>query len=232
MTEFTADVRAGGDVVWTGAAYEGDGRAYGPITEMLGSYVLVADPAVLVGQLGAGAGLVARIAPVVRDVLPDVTDPAPVPPEVEQDRTVDAVVEFVASVVSSTPLVIVVDDAHWADAATVRLVRTLARRGWKALLLVAIRVRGIQVGSDHPLSALDREACVRRVPLVGPGPTSVASLITELTADAAPRKFVEALTVETNGNPFFVREVVRHLLDEDAPAGRWALTTDPAARHS
>jgi hypothetical protein len=52
-----------------------------------------------------------------------VSDPASVPLEAEQDRTIDAVVEFVASVASLAPLMMVVDDAHWADAATVRLLR-------------------------------------------------------------------------------------------------------------
>jgi class 3 adenylate cyclase len=227
LAEFAAGVRAAGGMVWQGAAHEGEGRAYGPVAEFVDGYIRSADPGPLRAELGAGAGLVARVVPSVRAVLPDVPEPMPVPPEVEQDRTVDAVVQFIMTAASSTPLVIVVDDAQWADAATVGLLRTVARRAAQIALLLVIALRHLEAGSGHPLTAVARETRVRRLPLSGLPSESVAALIAELADGEVPPAFVAALTAETNGNPFFVREVVQHLLAEDAVGvdGRWALAS-------
>jgi hypothetical protein len=84
--------------------------------------------------------------------------------------------------------------------------------------------RDLEPGGGHPLTGLARETRVRRLPLSGLKSESVAAVIAELADDDVPPEFVAALTAETNGNPFFVREVVQHLLDEGVvgDGGRWA----------
>jgi class 3 adenylate cyclase len=153
LEEVAARVAMSGGVVWWGAAYEGEVRAYGPITEMVDAYVRVTDPDVLARQLGSGAGLVARLAPAVRDRL-DVADPVALPPEAERERTVDAVVEFVAAVAATTPLLMVVDDAHWADTSTIGLLRTIVRRAGRLPVLVLVAYRDVELDRRHPLAAV------------------------------------------------------------------------------
>ena len=235
VEEAAARVAASGGVVWWGAAYEGEGRAYGPVTEMVDGYLRAADPAALSGQLGAGAGLVARVAPAVRDVVIDVVDPVPLPAEVERERTVDAVVEFAAAVASAAPLLVVVDDAHWADASTVGLLRTMVRRAARLPVLVVVAYREVDLDRRHPLADVlagwRREASVRRLALVGLDEAAVSELLAALAEhDDILTRSVAAITTETGGNPFFLREVILHLVEagrirrED---GRWV--ADPVA---
>ena len=228
LHEFAAKVRAGGGLVWWGAAYEGEGRAYGPVTEMLEEHVRVTPAGALAGQLGPGAGLVARVAPSVREALGDVDEPVVVSPEVERDRMVDALAEFAVGVATGVPLVIVVDDAHWADAATVGWVRHLVRRAAQLAVLVVVAYREVDLDRRHPLAdvlpAWRRDPWVRRIGLTGLDREAVGGLLTGLALDDVPAEFVNAITRETGGTPFFIREVILHLVEEGRVRrqdGRW-----------
>jgi hypothetical protein len=217
-------VATSGGAVWWGAAYEGEVRAYGPITEMVDAYVQVTDPDALARQLGSGAGLVARLAPAVRARL-EVADPVPLPAEAERERTVDAVVEFAAAVATAVPLLVVVDDAHWADASTVGLLRTLVRRASRLPVLVLVAYRDVELDRRHPLAGVladwRRQSFVVRVGLRGldrDGVGELAAVVADI--DDVPAALVAAISDETDGNPFFVREVLLHLIEDGAP-DRW-----------
>jgi hypothetical protein len=69
LTDLADEVRSAGGSVWSGTAYEGDARAYGPLTQMLDDAARATSPTVLGAWLGASTGLVARVAPAVRTVL-------------------------------------------------------------------------------------------------------------------------------------------------------------------
>jgi class 3 adenylate cyclase len=225
LEEVASRVALSGGIVWWGAAYEGEVRAYGPITEMVDAYIRVTEPDVLARQLGPAAGLVARLAPNVRDRL-DVTDPVPLPADAERERTVDALVEFAAAMTSTTPLLVVVDDAHWADASTVGLLRTLVRRAGRLAVLVLVAYRDVELDRRHPLAGVladwRRQPLVVRMGLRGldrDGVGELAAVVAD-TSDV-PAEIVSAISDETDGNPFFVREVLLHLIEDGAP-DRWA----------
>ena len=227
VEEVARGVTRSGGTVWWGTAYEGEGRAYGPITEMLDAYLHVADPTAAAQQLGATAGLVARLAPAVRDLV-EITYAAPLAPDVERERTVDAILEFAAAVASTAPLLVVVDDAHWADASTVRLLRTLVRRSARLPVLVVVAYRDVDVDRGHPLAdALAewrRQSSVVRIALRGLDRDTVGELLGALVdRDDAPAALVSAISAETDGNPLFVREVILHLLEEgQIGRGEWS----------
>ncbi len=231
LHQFVATLQAGGALVWWGAAYEGEGRAYGPVTEMLDEYVRVTPRDVLVDQLGVGAALVARIAPSLRDALGgEIDEPTQVAPEAERDRMVDSLAQFAVGVAGAAPLVVVVDDAHWADEATVGWVRHLVRRASKLPVLVVVAYREVDLDRRHPLAdvlaAWRRDPRVRRVALSGLDTIAVGELLAGLTLEDIPPEFVAAITKETGGNPFFVQEVVLHLIEEGrarSQDGRWVV---------
>ena len=235
LQEFAGVVRAGGGVVWWGAAYEGEGRAYGPVTEMLDEHVRTTPTKTLAGQLGTAAGLVARIAPSVRDALVgEIAEPMSVAPEMERDRMVDALAQFAVAVAAGVPLLVVIDDAHWVDAATVGWIRHLVRRAAKLSLVVVVAYREVDLDRRHPLAdvlpAWRRDPWVRRIALSGLDTDAVGELLSGLAYQEVPAEFVAAITAETGGNPFFVREVVLHLVEEGRirrEDGRWV--TDPVA---
>ena len=218
LEEIAARVTRFGGVVWWGAAYEGEARAYGPISEMVDGYLRVVDPRRAAEQLGAEAGLVARLAPAVRGIV-EVVDPVALAPEAERERTVDAVVDFAAAVASTAPLLIVVDDAHWADASTVGLLRTLVRRASRLPVLVMIAYRDAELDRRHPLAdalaGWRRQPSVVRIALRGLDRDTVGELVAAVAErDDVSAALVAAVRSETDGNPLFVREVILHLLEE------------------
>jgi tetratricopeptide (TPR) repeat protein len=113
----------------------------------------------------------------------------------------------------------VFDDLHWADRPTLQLLKHLVRspQPRRALLLGTYRDAELEPG--HPLLELigdvRRENLLKHVELGGLAEPEVAELVAALGVPSAEPAFVHALHGETDGNPFFIEEVVRHLRDGD-----------------
>ena len=101
--------------------------------------------------------------------------------------------------------IVVIEDLHWADEATLDLVKFLGRRAQRTTALLVLSWRDESIGADHPLRTsigeLPREV-VARIPLRGLSPAAVESL------GARTQRNTEGLHAATNGNPFFVTEVL------------------------
>lgn len=138
--------------------------------------------------------------------------------------------QFAVRVAGAAPLVVVVDDAHWADEATVGWVRHLVRRASNLPLLVVVAYREVDLDRRHPLAdvlaAWRRDPSVRRIALSGLDRIAVGKLLAGLALGDIPADFVAAITKETGGNPFFVHEVILHLIEEGRARrqdGRWVV---------
>jgi tetratricopeptide (TPR) repeat protein len=116
-------------------------------------------------------------------------------------------------------VVIVLDDLHWSDRPTLQLVRHLLRSPQPRRALLVGTFRESEVEGAHPLNALladaRRDGALERVPLGGLARGEVGELVQALGADASA-DFVAALHGETEGNPFFIEEVLRHVGTVDA----------------
>src|SRR5918994_3176463 len=127
------------------------------------------------------------------------------------------------------PAILVLDDLHWADDASLLLLRHLARSAADAPVLVLGTYRETEVHGDDPLSsALDelrRGPAFRSLSLRGLGDEAVAELIRGRGADLADDA-AHAVAERTEGNPFFVEEIVRHL---DASGGE--LSVPESVKH-
>ena len=157
--------------------------------------------------------------------------------ETERTRFYAAVVDLLARASELTPLVVLLDDLHWADAATVELLRHVLSTNRPLPILVVGTFRDADVGPDDPLAgalaALHREQGITRVPLRGLDDNELLGFLEliaghELAEDGVVLR--DALLAETEGNPFFVGELLRHLAatgaiyqDDD---GRWSATED------
>jgi DNA-binding SARP family transcriptional activator/tetratricopeptide (TPR) repeat protein len=145
----------------------------------------------------------------------------PPPPDHDGDpdgrrlRFFDAVAALFGEAGAEAPLVLVFDDLHWADRPTLQLLRHLVRSPQPRQALVLGTYREAELEPGHPLLELiadvRREGVLERLALTGLDECEVAELVTELGVPAAERSFVHALHGETEGNPFFIEEVVRHL---------------------
>ena len=203
-----------------GACYEGEwAPPYGPFAEALTAYVRGADAAELRADLGFGAAPLARVIAAVRERLPDVPEPMPLQPDEERFRLFDAVSQFLIATAARAPIVLVLDDLHWADKGTIAMLRHVARFAPQHRLLLLGIYRDVELDPQHPLTdalgALYRETTCERIALKGLDAAEVAQLIADSEVPAELRDTLAARSARlTNGNPFFVREVLQPLIDE------------------
>jgi DNA-binding SARP family transcriptional activator/tetratricopeptide (TPR) repeat protein len=174
------------------------GASLDPLRERLG--VRAAELGILFGELG-----------------PPPTDNGAA--EGDRLRFFDAVAALLGEAGAQAPLVLVFDDLHWADRPTLQLLRHLVRspQPSRALLLGTYREAELEPG--HALLELiadvRRDGMLKLLALGGLAESEVAELVSELGVPGAEPAFVHALHGETDGNPFFIEEVVRHLRESD-----------------
>lgn len=229
IEEFTDHARESGATVLSGRCFEGEwAPPYGPFAEAIAGYVGAADPDGLRADLGYGAAPIARLVPSLRDALSDVPEPEPLQPDEERFRMLDAVSQFLIAVSQRAPVVLVLDDLHWADKGTIAMLRHVARFVTKHRILLLGAYRDVELDRQHPLSdalgALRREVEYERIALKGLDEGDIGALLTSMTEHDVPEAFVHAISEETDGNPFFIREVLIHLTDEGKiyqEDGRW-----------
>jgi class 3 adenylate cyclase len=232
-----AQVR-GARVHW-GRCHEGEGApAYWPWAQALRSFVREADPVGLAWELGPSAPEVAQLVPEVRDILGNVADPPDLEPDQARFRLFDSVTGFLRNASGSRPLVLVLDDLHWADEASLLLLKFVARNLADTGLLILGTYRDVELGRHHPLAKTLAELSeieqTRRVTLRGLDYAAIERFI-EMTAGIEPPPGLAAAVHEqTEGNPFFLGEVVRLLaseqrLDPDA-SGDWELAIPQGVR--
>jgi len=219
-TRLAAEVCAQVDhlLVLAGGCHDGDVVSYAPFAEALTDWARQAQSAQVRGALGDDAAVVARLSPAIREVVPDSGQPLPVTPDAETARLHDAVGQVIARLCETTPVVLIVEDLHWADDATVGMLRALARLAARTKLLVIGTYRETDLDRRHPfahaLPLLQREAEPTRISLDGLGSDDVHALLQRLSGHEVPEAFAAQLATETDGNPFFLRETLLHLVDE------------------
>jgi len=204
-----------GATVLLGRCHDGDVTPHAAFTEAMSAWVRTAAPEAVRAALGPTAPVVARLAPAVAEVLPDVSDPLPVEPSEAAARLHDAVCQALGRMSAEAPLLMVVDDLHWADEATIGLLRAVARFAKGARVLLVATYRETDLDRRHPLAKampeIRREVEPVRVDLGGLATAEVEDLLVRLAGHAVADAFVNALAEETAGNPFFIRETLLHL---------------------
>ena len=227
--ELAEAARSQGATLLWGRCYEGEwAPPYGPFAEAIEEYSRVADPKVLREQMGAGAGPIARLVPALRNRLPNIAEPPELQPDEERLRLLDAVSQFLIRVSMRAPLVLVLDDLHWADKGTIAMLRHVVRFASRHPTLLLCTYRDVELDRQHPLAealgALRREPNFERISLKGLAREDVSDLLSTLGGQELPDTLAASLSSETNGNPFFIREVLLHLVDTGAihqRDGRW-----------
>jgi class 3 adenylate cyclase/tetratricopeptide (TPR) repeat protein len=220
----------GGVVLWGGCDEE-LAVPYQPITEALRWYVHSVRRDELQGVLGPLAGELARLVPDLGHLVGGLEPPINADPETERYRLFEAVVDLVAAVAERSPLLLVVDDAHWAAKPALLLLRHLLRGTTTSPLLVVVTYRDTDLDRTHPLADvladLRRDAEVERLSLGGLDEAGVTDFLERTAGHSLAedgQALVRALHAETEGNPFFIGEVLRHLAESGVLVqrdGRW-----------
>ena len=215
--------------VLSGRCYEGEwAPPYGPFVEAIEAYGRAVTPEQLRRDLGHGAPPLARLVPSLRERLPGIAEPAPLPADEERFRLLDAVSQLLIAASERAPILLVLDDLHWADRDTIAMLRHVARAVPRHRMLVLGLYRDVELDRQHALAdalgALRREAPYERVALKGLDVAGVGALLEAIAQQEQNPALVRALSDETDGNPFFIREVLIHLVEEGKiyrEGGRW-----------
>jgi ATP/maltotriose-dependent transcriptional regulator MalT len=204
--ELTARARQRGATVLAGACFEGDWQpAYAPWVQALSPYL---ERSGLAGLLGASA--------------------APLPPDEARLRLFDAVSRLLAAIADAGPVVLVLDDLHWADPDTLRLLRYVARATRELPVLIVGAYRDPDTGDQGVRLAgeLRREAALERIGLRGFTVEEVGDYLAAVALRPMASRLARAIHEETAGNPFYVGEVLHQLADGGKlvdDAGSWSL---------
>jgi DNA-binding SARP family transcriptional activator len=207
-------------VAW-GRGYEGEGApAFWPWVQVARQLLANLAP----GELG---GVLERWGAELGQLLPELREPASGPepsPLVDlaaaRFRLYQAVGGLLRRLAEAQPLLVVVDDLHWADGGSLGLLAFLAAELRDAHLTVLGTYRDVEVAAGQPLAetlgVLAREPVVERIALEGLGEAEVARIIAGVTGSWPAERLVRAVHDRTDGNPFFVTELLRLLHSEGA----------------
>ena len=222
-----------GALVFGGGCFEGDwAPPYAPFVEAIDAHIATSEADELRVDLGPGAGPLAHLVPRVRDALPDLSEPVPLRPDEERFRLLDAVAQFLIACSRRAPVLLCLDDLHWADKGTVAMLRHVARFAPRHRILVLGTYRDTDLHRTHPLAealgTLRRETEYERIRLKGLDIPAVGDLLAAFAEHDLPESVATVWAEETDGNPFFIRELVRHLIEEGQVSrgsdGRWTTT--------
>jgi class 3 adenylate cyclase len=213
------------------------GVSYQPFVEACTWYLdhtPIADPAMLGKYGGELVRLVPELSARVRDLPPRLQSD----PETEQYRLFEAVAAWLAALSAERPVLLVIDDLHWATKPTLQMLTHLAKSAETMRLLVIGTYRDTDLERTNPLTHaladLRRLPDVTRLGLSGLDRDEVLRVL-ESTAghelDDRGRELAGGIHAETEGNPFFVEEVLRHLAETGRiyeRDGRWTID-DPSS---
>jgi class 3 adenylate cyclase/tetratricopeptide (TPR) repeat protein len=231
-SEFARWAHGEGATVLLGRCDEEPLAAFQPVVEALGRYVRAASTDDLRANTGRHAPTLAQLVPDVRERMPGLPEAMSGDPETERTRIFDAITAVLHGLAQSAPLVVFFDDVHWAQQPLLLLLRHLLRDAEPAGLMLVATYRDTELDRTHPLSEMLAEfrrydTEVSRIALRGLDLDGVVSFMEDASGhdlDEQAFELARSLHETTEGNPFFLREVLRHLTETGALVqedGKW-----------
>jgi DNA-binding CsgD family transcriptional regulator len=194
---------------WGSAAETSGAPPFWPWSQVLRGLARRVDVQALASEHRLGSEL-ARIAP---DVVSAEPPSAGSSSAEDRFRQFDAVARLLREVCLQAPLLVVLDDAHWADEASLLLLHHVTRVLTDERLLVGVNARDTERGDDEIVPRIGREPVTRRIQLRGLAPPAIRrQLASVLGREVDDREVLEAEAL-TGGNPFFVGEVAMAIAD-------------------
>ncbi len=217
--EILEEASGRGFLALTGRCYEMEGAPpYMPLVEILHTAAKVVPPEVFREALGDAAGEVARLLPELGRLFADIPAPVDMPPEQARRYLLNSLRDFFDRTSRRRPLVLLLDDLHWADESSLLLLQHTAERLADMPALIIGTYRDVELDVGRPLAmSLDwllRHRLAHRVALHRLGEDGIRDMLTGLAGQDPPDPLVKVIYSETEGNPFFVEEVFRHLSEE------------------
>jgi DNA-binding CsgD family transcriptional regulator len=204
---------------------------YAPLIDLIRTCLIGKPPEALASHPGAAAPELGRLVPELASLLPALAaPPASQDPEQEKRRLFHALTQFILGQSGAGHVLLVVEDLHWSDETSLEFLLSLARRAPAHPLLLVLSYRSEEIGPGlrHFLAELDRRRLARELvlkPLTRGGVGAMLRAIFAHQEHPVRGAFVDALSTLTEGNPFFVEEVLKSLAVTGhltAPEGLWS----------
>ena len=202
---------------------KGRGRPpFWPWIQILRSYLTSSTPETLQAEIGAGAAALAQVIPEIRQRLADLPSLPALEPAQERFRFFDSLTTFLKNAAQRRPLVLIFDDLQWADTPSLLLLQFVAQEVPATPLCIVGTYRDLALEPHHPLTHAYRELArippQQRLHLQGLAHHEVAHFLALTTGVAPAESVVTSLHERTEGNPFFLTEMVRLLMTEGSTA--------------
>src|SRR3954454_5523095 len=230
--EFARTVRDGGATILYGSCEDGLAVPYPPFVEALRQLLSSS----MQPRLGTHPEELARLVPEIAMRIPGLPEPVSSDPETERYQLFNALVDCIADVAVDEPVLLVLDDLHWATKPTLQLLRHLVRSNVAAPVLVLTTFRDTELDATAPLAEaladVERLDSVERLTLAGLDTTAIRQYLDQIAGyvlDERADVLAEQLHRETNGNPFFVREMLLYLVETGQiyrDSERWEINRD------
>ncbi len=156
---------------------------------------------------------------------------APRDPVVEQQRLFDGLGAFFRWLSQRHPLLVLIEDAHWTDQATLSWLRQMARHLPELPILLVLTYRELALGEKRLLADLlydlERERLSQRIKLGRLSREATGDLLGVLFAGSVSPELLDRVYRETEGNPYFIEEVCKAMIDDGQITyqdGHWQVT--------
>jgi DNA-binding CsgD family transcriptional regulator len=187
---------------------------YAPVLDLLRSHLGGQPPAAVAAELGAAAP---AVAPLLPELLPaPAASMAPLDPEQAKRRLFAALAQYLLQQTARRPVLLVIEDLHWSDDTSLEFLHHLLRHAaaHRLLALLTYRPDDQRPALRHWLAGLDRERLAQELTLGPLTPAEVDGMMRAIFGLPQPARaeFLEAICALTQGNPFFVEEVLKSLV--------------------
>jgi anti-anti-sigma factor len=224
-----AAVQSQPPVLLVGRCREVQGEpAYDLFAQILQAYFATVPPELQDEEARHLLSNLLRLVPEIRHMVPDLPEPPPLEPQQEQLRLMTSLTRFVEHATQERPWFLILDDLQWADPSSLELLRHLGRNLSRMALLVIGTYRDVEVARGHPLQEAVRDLSAldgyHHIPLDRLDQAGVGRLLTNLWEQPVPEALTERIYRHTGGNPFYVEEVAKGLVDDGLVAleeGLW-----------
>ena len=216
--------RHGFQVFWGRCNESGWAPSYWPWIQIIRSYITASDRKTVQSLMGKRAMHIGEVVEEVRDLLPDLPHPDPVEPQVRRYLFFQAATGFIERASQRQPLLLIIDDLHWADTSSLHLLEFLTQSIHDGRVLLIATYRNVSMSSSHPLTPtlgeLARNPSFVQMSLEPFSADDVAVYFAGATGGAIPPEIASRLHGRTEGNPLYVSEMTKLLaLHELQPTG-------------
>src|SRR5579872_817743 len=217
--EFAAEASQRGFFALAGGCYDREDSPFVPFIEMLEDALAKAPSREVVRTvLGNDAPEMTRLMPQLRRLFPDIPRSPEVPIEQLRRTLFNSIAEIVARTAKEAPVLLLVEDLHWADEGSLLLLNHLARSLRSMPVMIAATYRDVELEPSgalaESLDELTRLRGAEQIHLQGLPEHSVAAMLRALAGQVPPDNIVKLFFAHTEGNPFFVEELYWHLADQ------------------